>query len=63
MILERVWIDIGKKELILGLIYVGFSRVCNLLFLIIELMIFERFVNIKNFESLKFRLKEELRFK
>lgn len=63
MILERVWIDIGKKELILGLIYVGFSRVCNLLFLIIELMIFEWFVNIKNFESLKFRLKEELRFK
>lgn len=63
MILERVWIDIGKKELILGLIYVGFSRVRNLLFLIIELMIFERFVNIKNFESLKFRLKEELRFK
>ena len=63
MTLERAWIDIGKKESTLGLTYVGLSRVRNLSSLIIEPMTFERLANIKNSESLKFRLKEELRLK
>ena len=62
MTLERAsWIEIGKKESTLDLTYVGISRVRNLSSLIIEPMTFERLANIKNSESLKFRLKEELR--
>ena len=61
MTLERAWIDIGKKESTLGLTYVGISRVRNLSSLIIEPTTFERLANIKNSESLMFRLKEELR--
>ena len=63
MTLEKAWINIGKKESTLGLTYVGISRVRNLSSLIIEPMTFERLANIKNSETLKFRLREELRLK
>lgn len=59
MILNKVWVDIGKKEFILGIIYVVISRVCNIFLLVIEFMIYERLQKIRNLELLKYRLKEE----
>ena len=63
MTLERAWSNIGKKESTLGLTYVGISRVRNRSSLVIEPMTFERLANIKKSETLKFRLREELRLK
>lgn len=42
MILNKVWVDIGRKEFILGFIYVVISRVYNIFLLVIEFVIFER---------------------
>lgn len=59
--LDKAWIDIGKKETTLGLTYVAISRVRNLSSLVIEPITFQRLLEIKKKEMLRYRLNEEKR--
>ena len=63
MTLNKAWVDIGKKESMLGITYVAMSRVLNISSLVIETMTFERLQKIRNSELLKYRLQEEQRLK
>ncbi|CAB3990332.1 ATP-dependent DNA helicase PIF1-like [Paramuricea clavata] len=63
MTLDYAWVDIGKKELTIGMTYVAISRVRNLSSLIIEPITFDRLTSIKQLEALKYRVKEEERLK
>ena len=64
MSLDCAWVDIGKKELTIGMTYVAISRVPNLSSLIIEPITFDRrLTSIKQLETLKYRVKEEERLK
>lgn len=56
-------VDIGKKELTIGMTYVTLSRVRSLSSLIIEPITFERLTYIKQLETLKYRVTEERRLK
>ena len=59
--LEKVFVDIGKKESFDGLAYVALSRVKSILDMIIEPFPFERIDKISENKSFQFRIKEEKR--
>ena len=63
MTLDKVWVDIGKKEYCMGISYVAISRVRNLFSIVIEPMTFDQLKSIGKSETLKYRLNEETRLK
>ena len=63
MTLDKVWVDIGKKEYCTGMSYVALSRVRNLSSIVIEPITFDRLKCIGKSETLKYRLNEETRIK
>jgi ATP-dependent exoDNAse (exonuclease V) alpha subunit len=63
MTLDYAWVNVGKKELTVGMTYVALSRVRNLSSLIIEPITFDRLTSIKQLQTLKYRVKEQERLK
>jgi ATP-dependent exoDNAse (exonuclease V) alpha subunit len=63
MTLDYTWVNVGKKELTVGMTYVALSRVRNLSSLIIEPITFDRLTSIKQLQTLKYRVKEQERLK
>ena len=63
MMLDKVWVDAGKREYCSGMSYVALSRVRSLSSIVIEPMTFDRLTCIGKSETLKYRLNEETRLK
>ena len=59
--LDKVVVDIGKKENMDGLTYVALSRVKRLNDMIIEPFPFERISKLRENKSFKYRVREEQR--